>query len=227
VSSAHELGSPVGVPVTHPAAGAAALHGLRLWGAPRRLNPEPAKLIFVVTAAGLGANTMRGVTVNNASAESPPGVPVTVTPTPPPTYTEFAPTLNLPESWPDVLTVHVSPLVSTISEAAPEVIVQPVSAGEARKPVPVTVTSVADAVGGPVIGGDPLVGLNVTAEVTVKTAATLLSPWTPVTTILKLPPGAALETMKPVVGVSTPRASMEQKYPEKRFAGVEVMVQGP
>ncbi len=53
---------------------------------------------------------------------------------------------------------------------APEVIVQVVSVGEAKKPVPVTVTTVAAAEGGPTMTGKPVVKLRVTFAVTVNGA---------------------------------------------------------
>jgi hypothetical protein len=66
----------------------------------------------------------------------------------------------------------------------------------ATKPVPVTVTSVAGAVGGPVIGGDPLVGLSVTAGSTVNVVVAE-SPWLPITVTEYTPLGALAETIKP------------------------------
>ena len=66
-------------------------------------------------------------------------------------------------------TEQVTSAAFMINEGPPEVIVQLVS--EERKPVPVTVTVVATAVGpGPMIAGDPLVGVNVTFGRTVNVA---------------------------------------------------------
>jgi len=93
--------------------------------------------------------------------------------------------LNLAETPPvEVFTAQAgSPVVSIINErGSAEVSWHPILAVE--KPVPVTLTSVAAPVGGPVIGGDPLVRLNVTAAVTVKLATADLSPWSGVTTTL-------------------------------------------
>lgn len=96
------------------------------------------------------------------TAESPPGVPVAVTVTM--LMTEFAPTLNWAESWPKLSTVHAGkPLVSITSVPALAESVQPVSVGDGRNPVPVTVTTVAAAEGGPTMAGKPVVGFKVMA----------------------------------------------------------------
>jgi len=168
-----------GVPVIVPAPGP--MHGNA--DPATFLKPEPAKFTCIPEAPEVGERTILGLTVTEAAAESPPGFPVTVTVTAAPVNTEFAPILNFAESWPKLFTVQAgSPLVSIISEADAEVIVQVVSAVE--KPVPATVISVPVAVGGPMIGGNPLVGLNVTAGVTMKPATADLSPCRGVTVTL-------------------------------------------
>jgi len=121
-------------------------------------------------------------------ATSDPGVPVTVI-----AYwgvstiskVDPAPTLNLAVSTPALTTHAGSPVVSIFNTPAngvtgAAVIVQPVS--DPEKPAPEMVTSVAAAPGEPLMGGDPDVGVMVTAGVTVN-GVIATSPWAPVTWI--------------------------------------------
>ncbi len=125
--------------------------------------------------AEVGERTILGRTVNvgcagGAAGVSPAGFPVTMTAMAPPTNTEFAPTLNVPVIWPvALLTEHVvSAGLIFNTPGNPEVMLHDVSAG--AKPKPETLTVVAVALGGPLIGEKPLVGLTVAFGRTVNTA---------------------------------------------------------
>lgn len=83
--------------------------------------------------------------------------------------TDPTPTLKAACNCPLALTVHAgSPDVSKTSPVVVEVSVHEVSVG--ANPVPVTATTVAAAPGEPATGGEPVVGLRVTAAAGVKVA---------------------------------------------------------
>ncbi len=83
-----------------------------------------------------------------------------------------APGLNCADSRPEASTVHAGrPLVSMNNPDKPDAeMVQVVSVGFAKYPVPVTVTTVAAALGGPMIAGNPVAGLKITWALTVNGA---------------------------------------------------------
>lgn len=165
------------------------------------------------------------VTAHAVVTESPP-LPCTFTSCAVPVWYEFAPILNFTESWPELLTVQAgSPVVSMTSEL--DVVLRVHVLSEVEKPVPVTVISVGRALGGPVTGGLPLVGLNVTAGLTVKVATAEMSPLLPATVTEYACPGAAEDTRNCEPATMVPVESIWQIGAATNVEGVEEIVQPP